>query len=267
MRRTLAFVYGIAVYVLFLGVFLYAIGFVWNVAVPKSLDAGASPLPGSPLLVDVVLLGLFAIQHSGMARKGFKERWTKIVPRELERSTYVLAASLLLALVMWGWKPLPAAVWRVEDPTLAGGLRVLSAVGWATVLLATFLIDHFSLFGLKQAWAYVRGREPRQPAFQAPFLYRWVRHPLYLGFILAFWSAATMSLGHLLFAGLTTGWMLLAIQLEERDLMRFHGEAYRKYRERVRMLVPLPRSGGSAPKTGRERSAGRGGLEQGEATG
>jgi len=258
MRKTLALLYGVTVYAAFLAVFVYAIGFVAGVAVPKTIDAGASPVPGPPLLVDLVVLGLFALQHSGMARQGFKKRWTKIVPWHLERSTYVLAATALLALVMWVWKPLPGEVWSVEDPAVATALLALSGLGWLTVLLATFLIDHFRLFGLKQVWAHLRGRDIEQPAFATPFLYRWVRHPLYLGFIVAFWSAPTMTAGHLLFAGLTTGWMLLAIRLEERDLVRFHGDAYRRYRERVRMLIPVPRGETS------EREAGMG---RGEAMG
>jgi protein-S-isoprenylcysteine O-methyltransferase Ste14 len=250
MRRILSLLYGLAVYALFLAVFVYSIGFVWNVLVPKSLDVGASPLPGPPLPVDLGLLGLFAIQHSGMARQGFKKRWKKVVPRHLERSTYVLAATLLLALVMWGWKPLPTTLWSASDPVLAGALRVVSAAGWLVVLLSTFLIDHFHLFGLRQVWTHLRGGKLEPPTFQTPLLYRHVRHPLYLGFIAAFWAAPSMSVGHLLFAGLTTGWMLLAIQLEERDLVRFHGDAYRAYRRRVPMLVPFPKgeSGGDSKR-------------------
>ena len=249
MRKTFAFIYGVLAYVLFLGVFLYAIGFVWNVVVPKTLDAGLSPLPGPPLVADLALLGLFALQHSGMARRGFKRRWTKLVPWHVERSTYVLVATLLLAAVMWGWKPLPATVWRVVDPRFSAFLFAIPAVGWLTVLLSTFLIDHFHLFGLRQAWSHLRGRERESPRFQTPLLYRYVRHPLYLGFILAFWATPEMSAGHLLFAVLTTGWMLLAIQLEERDLVREHGDAYRRYRNRVGMLLPVPRGRKDAPES------------------
>ncbi len=256
MRKTLSLLYGLAVYALFLVVFVYAIGFVWNVAVPKGIDAGASPLPGPPLLVDLAVLGLFALQHSGMARQGFKRWWTRIVPRHLERSTYVLAATLLLAAIMWAWKPMPGAVWSVSDPLASGALRVASAAGWGVVLLSTFLIDHFRLFGLKQVWSRLRDRELGPPAFQTPLFYRYVRHPLYLGFIVAFWATPRMSLGHLLFAGLTTGYMVVAIQLEERDLVRFHGEDYRAYRRRVPMLMPLP--GGEARDVRRHAPGGAG---------
>lgn len=241
MRRALALLYGLAVYVAFLAVFVYAIAFVWNVAVPKTIDAGASPLPGPPLLVDLILLGLFAVQHSGMARLGFKKRWTKIVPVAVERSTYVLAASFMLALVMWAWSPLTGEVWSVHDAALADFLWALSAMGWAMVLLATFLIDHFHLFGLSQVWSYAQGRAAENPHFKTPLFYRRVRHPLYLGFIIAFWAAPHMSVGRLLFAVLTTAYMVVAIQLEERDLVRFHGADYQAYRQRVPMLIPLPR--------------------------
>jgi protein-S-isoprenylcysteine O-methyltransferase Ste14 len=249
MRKFLALAYGIACYLAFLAVFGYLVGFLGNLVVPKSIDTGAS----SPLLValavNVGLLGLFALQHSVMARRGFKERWTEIVPEHLERSTYVLAASLVLGLLMWGWRPIPEVVWSVEEPAAAAVLDGLFWVGWAVVLVATFLIDHFRLFGLKQVWGHVRGRDFEPPEFQTPGLYRYVRHPLYLGFLLAFWCTPTMTVGHLLFAGVWTGWILLAIRLEERDLVRFHGDAYRQYRQRVGMLLPTPTlSGGDGPE-------------------
>jgi len=244
MKRFPAFLFGVACYLVFLAVFGYLIGFVGDLFVPKSIDAGASGSVLTAVAVDVGLLALFALQHSGMARRGFKERWTEIVPKHLERSSYVLAASLVLALVMWGWRPIPATVWSVDQPIVVGALEGLFWAGWAIVLVATFLIDHFRLFGLKQVWGHLRGRRYEPPEFQTPGLYAYVRHPLYLGFLLAFWCTPHMTAGRLLFAGVWTGWILLAIRMEERDLVRFHGDAYREYRRRVRMLVPLPRGSG-----------------------
>jgi len=245
MKKLLGFAYGSLVYLLFLGVFTYLILFVGDLWVPKSIDAGAAtPSLATAIAANVGLLALFSLQHSVMARQWFKRRWTRIVPWHLERSTYVLAATLVLAGVMWGWRPIPETIWSVEDPLWAGLLRGLFWTGWGIVLLATFLIDHFRLFGLKQVWAHLRGAELEPPEFQTPSLYRYVRHPLYLGFLLAFWCTPHMSAGHLLFAGVWTGWILLAIQLEEKDLTRFHGEAYRAYRRRVPMLLPLPKRGG-----------------------
>lgn len=249
MRKSLALAYGLVVYALFLAVFLYLIGFVGDVLVPKSIDAGGvgSLSLAAAVAVDVGLLALFAVQHSVMARQGFKRWWTRIVPRVVERSTYVLAATVVLALVMWGWQPIPGTVWSVEEPLVAGLLEVLAWTGWAVVLLSTFLIDHFRLFGLKQVWAHLQGRDLDPPEFQTPAFYRFVRHPLYLGFLLAFWCTPEMTWGHLLFAGVWTGWILLAIQLEEKDLLDFHGDAYRRYRERVAMLLPVPgRTAGSS---------------------
>jgi len=261
MTRLLGFAYGVAAYVLFLTVFVYLIGFVGDVLVPKSIVDGATGSVGGALLVDVGLLSLFAAQHSIMARQGFKRWWTRIVPRHLERSTYVLMATLVLAVVMWGWRPIPGTVWSVESPIASGALLAVFWAGWGIVLLSTFLIDHFRLFGLKQVWAHLRGRELQVPEFQEPGLYRLVRHPLYLGFLMAFWAAPHMTVGRLLLAGVWTSWILLAIRLEERDLIAFHGGAYRAYRERVRMLVPLPvgRSAGgeeaAAPSGGRRAAA------------
>lgn len=244
LSRVLAFAYGAMSYAAFLAVFFYAIGFVGGFAVPKTIDGGTSASGASlaeALLVDVVLLLLFAVQHSGMARQGFKRWWERVVPRHLQRSTYVLAASLLLAVVMWQWRPITGVVWSVEG-TAATALWGLFGLGWTIVLVATFLINHFELFGLQQVYLHLRGREHRPPSFQTPGFYRFVRHPLYLGFMLAFWSIPTMTAGHLLFAAATTGYMLVAIQLEERDLVDFHGEKYERYRRRVRMLLPLPTS-------------------------
>ncbi len=235
--RGLALVYGVVAYVLFLVVFVYAMGFVANVGVPRGIDG---PLEGpfaAALGIDLLLLTLFAVQHSVMARRGFKAMWTRIVPEAVERSTYVLAASACLALLFWQWRPLGGVVWEVESPWLRGALHVASALGWLTVLAATWLIDHFELFGLAQVWRHFRGTPAHAPAFATPGLYRRVRHPLYLGFIVAFWAAPTMSATHLLFAAVTTAYILVAIQLEERDLIVAHPE-YAAYRRQVPMLVP-----------------------------
>lgn len=240
MRRLAAFTYGILAYALFLAVFLYLIGFVGDILVPRSIDSGPSAPTGTALIVNVGLLSLFALQHSIMARQWFKQAWTKLVPWHVERSTYVLAATLVLAAVMWFWKPIPATVWSVDATWAVMLLHGLFWAGWGIVLLSTFLIDHFRLFGLSQVWSHLRGRELEEPEFETPGLYRWVRHPLYLGFLLAFWSTPEMTMGHLLFAGVWTAWILLAIQLEERDLVHFHGNRYREYRGRVRMLLPIP---------------------------
>lgn len=237
MRRTLSLAYGGLAYLVFLGVFLYAVGFVGDFAVPRTIDVGPSAGLTEALLIDVGLLLLFAVQHSVMARDWFKERWTEIVPRHLERSTYVLIASLVLALLCWQWRPIPETVWSVSGPG-ATVLWMVFALGWVIVLVTTFLIDHFSLFGLRQVWAHFRGERPEPPRFQEPGLYQYVRHPLYFGFLLAFWAIPEMTAGHLLFAGATTGYILVAIQFEERDLLRYHGRRYAEYRERVSMLIP-----------------------------
>jgi protein-S-isoprenylcysteine O-methyltransferase Ste14 len=238
MRKLLAAVYSILVYVLFLGVFLYAIGFVENVLVPKSIDAGPSGDIARSLLIDAALLLLFAFQHSIMARPGFKRVWTRIVPEDIERSTFVLFASLALALVCWQWRPLLQTVWSVDDPIGSRALLVVSWIGWGLLLLSTFLISHFHLFGVSQGLARLLGRTPPEPAFVTPFLYRWLRHPLYAGFILAFWAAPHMTLGHLFFAIATTGYIFVGIWFEERDLIAYFGDRYRQYQASVGMLIP-----------------------------
>jgi protein-S-isoprenylcysteine O-methyltransferase Ste14 len=241
MRKLLAALYSVLVYVLFLAVFLYAIGFVENALVPKSIDSGSSGDIASSLLIDAALLVLFALQHSIMARPAFKRIWTRIVPEEIERSTFVLFASLALALVCWQWRPLPQTVWSVDDPIGSKALLVVSWMGWGMVLLSTFLISHFHLFGLSQGLSRLLGRTLPEPAFATPFLYRWLRHPIYAGFILAFWAAPHMTLGHLFFAIATTGYIFVGIWFEERDLIAYFGDRYRQYCATVGMLFPKMR--------------------------
>ena len=240
MGKLLAVLYGVVCYVIFFVTFLYAIGFVDGLVVPKTIDSGAvGPLVPS-LVIDAILLGVFAVQHSVMARPAFKARWTKLVPPAIERSTYVLLASLALILLFWQWRPLPEpAIWSFTGLT-ATVLVAISFLGWATVLLSTFLINHFDLFGLRQVHAYATGKAIPPSDFHTPLFYRVVRHPLYLGFIIAFWAAPTMSLGHLVFAIATTGYILIAIQLEEHDLVAHFGDTYRDYKRRVSMILPWP---------------------------
>ena len=248
MRKLLAAFYSVLVYVFFLAVFVYAIGFVENVVVPKTIDSGSGGQIVSSLLIDAGLLMLFALQHSIMARSWFKRVWTRIVPQEIERSTFVLFASLVLALVCWQWRPLPQTVWSVVDPIGSRALLVVSWSGWLLLLLSTFLISHFQLFGLSQGLARVIGQTPPEQAFVTPYLYRWLRHPLYAGFILAFWAAPHMSLGHLFFAVATTGYIFVGIWFEERDLIAHFGNRYLQYRATVGMLVPRIRLTSSRKK-------------------
>jgi len=239
MKKLLALAYGAIAYGFFFCTFLYAIGFVGNVAVPKTIDTGTAVALPQAVIIDAVLLSLFALQHSIMARQGFKRVWTRIVSRHVERTTFVVAASGVLALLLWQWRPIPAAVWDVRGTTLGTVLSGAFWLGWALLLLATFLIDHFELFGLRQVWAYARGRELHSPDFKTPALYRLVRHPIYLVFVIAFWSAPVRSAGYLLFSVATTGYILLGICFEERDLIAAYGQRYREYRARVPMLIPL----------------------------
>lgn len=238
MRRQLALVYGALCYALFLGVFLYAIGFVGGFAVPKHVDSGVTGPLGVAVALDLALLGLFAVQHSGMARPGFKRWWTRWVLWPVERSTYVLLASLALALLFWAWRPLPAEVWTVESAWGRGVLWGLFALGWGLVLVSTFLISHAHLFGLRQVVDHHQGRQPGNPGFQTPSLYRHLRHPIMLGFFVAFWATPEMTAGHLLFAGAASGYIVVGVALEERDLVRAFGQRYQAYREQVPMFLP-----------------------------
>jgi protein-S-isoprenylcysteine O-methyltransferase Ste14 len=241
MKRAAILLYGGAAYALFLATFLHAVLFVEGVLVPRTLSAGGADGPvGTAVLVNVGLLGLFAVQHNLMARPWFKRRWTRVVHPAIERATFVLATSVILNALILLWRPLPAVVWEV-DGLAAHALTALSWAGFGLVLVATFVIDHFELFGLKQVIQHFRGVPPRAPAFQVRFLYRWVRHPLYLGFFVAFWCTPVMTVSHLLFAGVVTAWVLIAVRLEERDLVAEHGDAYREYRRRVPRILPLGR--------------------------
>ncbi|HEY6828122.1 MAG TPA: isoprenylcysteine carboxylmethyltransferase family protein [Gemmatimonadaceae bacterium] len=242
MAALLAFLYGVVVYAFFLATFLYAIGFTGNFAVPKSIDSGVPGPVAEALVVDLLLLALFAVQHSVMARRSFKRWWTRLVPPAIERSTFVLAATSTLALLLWQWRPIPEPViWAVHD-SAATVLWAIFWLGWAILLTATFLINHFELFGLRQVFARLAGRELPAPQFRTPYLYRYVRHPIYLGFVLGFWSAPVMTAGHLLFTIATTGYILVGIWFEERDLVAQFGEQYRRYRRQVGMLVPMRRA-------------------------
>jgi len=233
-----AFIYGTVSYLIFVATFLYAIGFVGNIGVPRGVDSPASAPAMESLLIDLVLLTLFAVQHSVMARKGFKAWWTKIVPPVVERSTYVLASSIVLGGLCWHWKPIEGTVWSVQDPTAVTAIQAVFWFGWGLLLLATFLINHFELFGLRQVYAQLMGRKIPEQEFRLPFLYQYVRHPIYLGFVLSFWATPEMSLGHLLFAAGGTGYILVGIWFEERDLIAHFGDRYRTYKAQVGMLFP-----------------------------
>ena len=240
--RFLAFVYGFASYAIFFVTFLYAIGFVSGLMVPKTIDSGAvGPMPEA-IIVDLVLMSVFAIQHSVMARRQFKQWWTRLVPKPVERSTYVLFSSLALVLLFWQWRPIPAVVWEITNPAIAMALLGLSFTGWLIVLTSTFLINHFELFGMHQVTSNLTGHPMPEPRIRTPLYYKFVRHPIYLGFIIAFWAAATMTTGHLLFAAVTTAYIFVGIFLEERDLVDLFGDDYRRYKDRVSMLLPWRKS-------------------------
>ena len=243
MGRFVALMFGVASYFVFFGTFLYAIGFVSNFFVPKSIDSGSAGDITSALLINIVLLTVFGLQHSIMARPEFKRVWTKIVPQTIERSVFVLFASLALILVFWQWRPVTGVIWSVDNHFGRAALWLIFAIGWLTVLLSTFMINHFELFGLRQVYLNSRGMSDSEMNFQTRALYRFVRHPIMLGFIIAFWATPHMTTGHLLFAAVTTAYILVALQFEERDLVDHHGETYREYQRKVSMLLPLPKKG------------------------
>ena len=242
MKRALFVVYGVVAYAVFLVAFLGLIGFVEGVSPWRTLESGPFVPAGEAVLVNLGLLVLFAVQHSGMARRGVKRVLTAVVPSALERSTYVLVASASVLLLVGCWRAMPSVVWSVESGPARGALYALSGLGWGIALFATVLLNHFELFGLRQVWLAARRRELPSATFRTPLLYKLVRHPLYLGFVIAFWAAPTMSVGRLLFAAVTTAYILVAIQLEERDLTAVFGDRYRDYRRRVSMLIPIPRA-------------------------
>ena len=251
MSRFIAFAYGLAAYLISFVTILYAIGFVSGLPVPKGIDDGATVSVWEALLINALLLTLFAVQHSVMARKPFKRWLTQYIPAAVERSTYVLTASLVLMLLFWQWRPMPAALWQVTDASLAMAITGVSLFGWGLVFASTFLINHFELFGVQQVAHNLTGRAAAEPRFYTPLLYRLVRHPLYLGFLIAFWATPTMTVGHLYFAVATTAYIFIGIALEESDLVELFGDEYRSYRQRVAMIVPFWRGGQARAKARR----------------
>lgn len=252
MAQVLTVLYGFVAYALFLGTFLYAIGFVGNIVVPKSIDSGATFPPPKALFTNLVLLTLFAVQHSVMARPAFKRWWTRFVPKPIERSTYVLFASSVLLLLFWQWRPMPGVVWDTRGTFLGTLLLGGFGVGWLIVLFSTFMINHFDLFGLRQVALYFQRRPYTPVSFVTRGLYKFIRHPIMLGFLIAFWAAPVMTMGHLLFAAVTTAYILVALQFEERDLLEADRVTYSRYRDRTSMLIPLPK-GGRKPAPAQER--------------
>ena len=239
MNRFIALLYGFTSYLIFAVTFLYAVGFVTDLFVPKTIDSGTAAPLAEALIVNLLLMSLFAVQHSVMARQGFKRWWTQFVPKPVERSTYVLFASSVLILLFWQWRPMPEIVWQAGNAEFALALQALGLLGWMIVLVSTFLISHFELFGLHQVVINLAGKKMPEPRFKAPALYKVLRHPIYFGFIVAFWATPVMTVGHLLFAVVTTAYICVGIMLEERDLIALFGDEYRQYRQRVSMLLPL----------------------------
>ncbi len=253
MKRTLALLYGGFAYLVFFASFVYAVGFVEDLIVPKTIDNGTVTPTIFAVLINAGLLTAFAVQHSGMARQAFKRAITKVISPAVERTTYVLAASLLLCFMYWLWRPLPETIWHVENPIAADVLLAISLLGWGIVLVSTFLISHADLFGLKQVMQYFKGEKYSYPGFHTPGLYKFVRHPIYMGFMIAFWATPHMTAGHLLFSVATTGYLIVGTMLEERDLVSFHGRAYENYRRTVPMFFP---TGAKAEKEDSTRTAG-----------
>ena len=239
MKKILVLLYGVISYLLFFGTFLYVFGFVGNLFVPKSIDGTPQVPLAQAILINASLLLLFALQHSIMARPAFKKWWTKIIPGQAERSTYVLLSSFCLLLLVWLWQPMGGFIWRIEEPLAKTILTVLFIAGWWIVLISTFMINHFDLFGLRQVWFYFLGKKYEPLQFRIPFFYKYVRHPLYLGWLIAFWATPVMSAAHLLFAVLTTGYILTAIKFEEKDLVTHFGEKYLNYKRWVPKIIPF----------------------------
>lgn len=237
-QRIIFFIYGTICYIMFLGVFLYAVGFASNFLVPKSMDTGGTASFIQALITDTLLLGVFAIQHSGMARQGFKKAWTRVIPKAIERSTYVLCTNLALALLFWQWQPLGFKLWDLSGTIGEPILWVLSGLGWLIVLLSTFMINHFELFGLQQVFLNLIGKESEELKFKVVGFYQYVRHPIYLGFIIAFWATPVMTLTHFFFASGILGYILVGIFLEEKDLNALYGNKYQEYKQKVSMLIP-----------------------------
>lgn len=255
MKRIVVFAYGVISYMIFLGTFVYLAGFLGNLFVPRSIDAPRVGPLGEAFIVNLLLLGAFGVQHSVMARPWFKRWWTRIVPTPAERSTYVMFTNLVLMLLYWQWRPMGGVIWNVQAPAARAMLYALYAAGWLMVFVATLLINHLDLFGLRQVWLYLRGKPYTALDFKTPGPYKFVRHPLYVGWLTAFWATPTMTAAHLVFAAGMTVYILVAIRLEERDLVEYHGEAYADYRRKVPMLIPLPRGGDDKNSERKEQQA------------
>lgn len=240
MRRVMYFIYGTICYVMFLGTFGYAIGFLVNFAVPRSIDKGPATAPSTAIVVNILLLGLFGLQHSVMARPTFKKWWTRYVPEPIERSTYVLFTNIVLILLFWQWRPINGIVWDVQGELARTSIYALFGLGWLVVFVSTVMLNHLDLFGMRQVWLHLLGRQYTRLPFKVPVFYRYARHPLYVGWLMTFWITPTMTAGHLLFAAVNTAYILIAIRLEERNLIEAHGDNYAEYRRMVPMLIPKP---------------------------